>query len=87
MSLTNFPSLGIKGRAIMLYFIIVFILLVTELHVIYFWLHVLCTQVTCNILLFASIMYFYRSNKTDIFPRCTLFNLEISSMKVGPFIH
>lgn len=44
MSLTNFPSLGIKGRAIVLYFIIVFILLVTELHVIYFWLHVLCTQ-------------------------------------------
>lgn len=87
MSLTNFPSLGIKGRAIMLYFIIVFILLVTELHVIYFWLHVLCTQVTCNMLLFASIMYFYRSNKNYIFPRCTLFNLEISSMKVGPFIH
>ncbi len=44
MSLTNFPSLGIKGRAIMLYFITIFILLVTELHVIYFWLHVLCTQ-------------------------------------------
>ncbi len=45
MSSTNCPSLGIKGRAIMLYFITIFILLVTELHVIYCCLHLLCISI------------------------------------------
>ncbi len=79
----KFPSLGIKGRAIMLYFITIFILLVTEFACNIFLVACIMYSVICNILLFASIMYFYRSNKNYIFPRCTLFNLEMSSMKLG----
>jgi hypothetical protein len=45
MSLTNFPSLRIKGRAIMLYFYYNFYFVgYWVICNIYFWLHVLCTQ-------------------------------------------